>query len=110
MFGDLNGWVGDRLRMDITDGFGVPLENDNGRKVIDFCAERRLSVSNTYFELKSLHHKYTRVNRGQERVEVMSMIHLVLVKKNMLRYVQDVRAVRGIGRGLSDYQFCTVQS
>ena len=31
------------------------------------------------------------------------MIDLVLVKKAMLCYVQDVRAVRGMGRGLSDH-------
>ena len=30
------------------------------------------------------------------------MIDLVLVKKNMLRYVQDMRAMRGMGRCLSD--------
>ena len=29
MLGDLNGWVGDRLGVGITDGFGVPVENDN---------------------------------------------------------------------------------
>ena len=43
------GW---RLRVGITDWFGVPGENDNGRRVLDFCAERGLSVSNTYFEHK----------------------------------------------------------
>ena len=42
-------------------------------------------------------HKYTRVARVQEGVEVKSMIDLVLVKKDMLHYVQDVRAVRGMG-------------
>ena len=31
------------------------------------------------------------------------MIDLVLVKKEMLRYVQDVTVVRGMGRGLSDH-------
>ena len=31
------------------------------------------------------------------------MIDLMLVKKYMLHYVQAVRAVRGIGRDLSDY-------
>ena len=30
------------------------------------------------------------------------MIDLVLMKKDMMYYVQDVRAVRGMGRGLSD--------
>ena len=47
-------------------------------------------------EQKSLH-KCTWAAKGQDRVEVMSMIDLVLVKKDMLFYVQDVRAVRGMG-------------
>ena len=41
--------------------------------------------------------------RGQDGVEVMSMIDLVQVKKDMLHYVQEVRVVRGIGRGLSNH-------
>ena len=53
-------------------------------------------MGNTYFEHKSLL-KYTRVARTQDRVEVKSMIDLVLVKKDMLSYVQDMRAVRGVG-------------
>ena len=36
-------------------------------------------------------------------MELKSKIDLVLVKKDMLRFVQDVRAVRGIGRDISDY-------
>ena len=36
-------------------------------------------------------------------VEIKSMINLVLVKRNMLRYVQEVSSVRGMGRGLSDH-------
>ena len=63
-----------------------------------FCAERELCVGNMYFKHMSLH-KYTRVARGQDGVEVKSMIDLVLVKRDMLRYVQDVRVVRGMGRG-----------
>ena len=41
--------------------------------------------------------------RGRNGVEIKSMIDLVLVKREMLRYVQDVRVVRGLGRGLSGY-------
>ena len=48
-------------------------------------------------------HKYTRVARSQDGVEVKSMINLVLVKRDMMRYVQDVREVRGMGRSLSDH-------
>ena len=36
-------------------------------------------------------------------MEIKSTIDLVLVKRNMLRYVKDVRAVRRMRRGLSDY-------
>ena len=49
-------------------------------------------VSNTYFEHKSFH-KYARVGRGQDCGEVKRMIDLVLVKKDMLCYVQGVRVV-----------------
>ena len=96
ILGDLNGRMGDRTRAGITGAFGVPGENDNGRRVVEFCAERGLCVDNTYFKHRNLH-KYTRVPRGQDRVEVKSMTDLVIVKKDMLHYVQDVRAVRGMG-------------
>ena len=56
----------------------------------DFCGERRLYVGNTYFKHQSFP-KYTRVARGQHGAEVMSMIGLVLVKKDMLCYVHNVR-------------------
>ena len=48
-------------------------------------------------------HKYRRVARGQGGVEVKRMIGLVLVKKHMLCFVKDVRAVRGMGQELSDH-------
>ena len=48
--GDLNGWVGDKVRVGITAAFRVPGENDNERRVIDFCDKRELCMSNTNFE------------------------------------------------------------
>ena len=77
-------WIGDRIRAGITGLFGVPRENDNGRRVLTSCEERGLCVGNTYFKHSSLH-KYTRVARGQE------------VKKDILQYVLYVRARRGMG-------------
>ena len=99
ILGDLNGWIGDRRRAGITGAFGVLGENDNGKRVVEFCAER--GKSNTYFKRRSLH-KYTRVAKGRDGVQIM--IHLVLVKRDMVRYAQDVRAVgavRGMGCGIS---------
>ena len=102
ILGDINIWIGDKTRDGITSAFRDPGENDNGRKVVEFCKERGLCVGNTYFKNRSLY-KYTRVARGQYGVEIKSMIDLVLVKRNMLRYVEDVRAVRVIGQGFSDH-------
>ena len=45
----------------------------------------------------------TREARGPVRDEVKSIIDLVLVKKDMLHYVQNVREVRGMGQGVSDH-------
>ena len=83
---DLNGWIGERTRAGITGAFGVPGENDNGRRVVGFCEERGLCglcVGNTYFKHRCLH-KYTRVARGRNGVEIKGMIDLVLVKRYML--------------------------
>ena len=46
-------------------GLELKEKKNNGKRVIDFCAERGLSVSNTYFEHKSLQ-KYTSMSRGQD--------------------------------------------
>ena len=59
-------------------------------------------VANTYFKHISLH-KYTRVARGQDGVELKCMIDLVLVKRDILRYIHEQRTMRGMGRGLSDH-------
>ena len=87
-------------RWDKTGVIGVPGENDNGRRVEEFCAERGMCVVthilNTELCLR------TRVAKGQGRVEIKSILDLVLVKRDMLRYIQDVRVVRGMGCGLSD--------
>ena len=48
-------------------------------------------------------HKYTRMARGQDGVEVKSMINLVLVKKGMLRYMQEMKAVRRMRQCLLDH-------
>ena len=37
----------------ITGLFGILGENDNGRRVVDFCTERELHMGNTYFKQKS---------------------------------------------------------
>ena len=48
VLGDLDRWVGGKVRVGINIVFGVPGENDNGRRV-------ELCVGKPYFECKSLH-------------------------------------------------------
>ena len=88
---DLNRWVVDKTRAGITGAFGVPGEIDSGRRVVEFCAERGLCVSNTYFKHRGL--------------EIKSMIDLVRVKRDILQYVQDVRVVRDRTRPLRPLYF-----
>ena len=85
--------VEESLRMGIAGVFGVSGEHGTQRKVIDFGAGSVLCVGNTYFNHNSLH-KYVRVARGQERMGVMSTIDLVLIKRDIVHYVQDVRIDR----------------
>ena len=42
ILGVTNGWIGDRTRAGITSAIGIPGENDNGRRVLEFCEKRRL--------------------------------------------------------------------
>ena len=93
---DLNGWIGNRRKGGVIGAFRVPGENDNGRRVMELYEERELCVGNTYFKHRSVH-KYTRVARRRHGGEIKSIIDLLLGKKEMLRYVQDVRELRGIG-------------
>ena len=42
VLGYLNGWIGDRVRADITGAYGVPGENKNVRRVVEFCMYMRV--------------------------------------------------------------------
>ena len=57
---------------------------------IMIMVEELLCVGYIYFKHRTLH-KYTRVTRGRDGVKIKSMIDLMQVKRDVLRYVQDVR-------------------
>ena len=72
-------------------------------------AKKGDSVWVTHFKHRSLH-KYTRVTRGRDGVEIKIMIDLVLVNRDMLRYMQDERVVKGMGHNLSEHYVVCVKS
>ena len=43
--GDLNGWVGDRMRKDMIGAFGVSGEHENVIEGVNVCVERGVSCS-----------------------------------------------------------------
>ena len=67
--------------------------------MVQFCAKRGLYVENTYFKYKNIP-KCTRVARIRHGIYIMST---VLIERDMLKYVYDVKITKGMGRGISDH-------
>ena len=42
VMGNMNGWIGDRVRAGITDAFAFPGDTYNRRRAVEFCDERGL--------------------------------------------------------------------
>ena len=70
------------MKEDITSSLGVPCEIKNGRREVEYCAESGFWVVNEYFIHKNVY-KCTRVMRNLGVMEIMSMINLVLVKRDI---------------------------
>lgn len=64
--------------------------NNNGRRLIDFCIMNIFVIGNTFFEHKDIH-QYTRIGPKGEK----SIIDYILIERNKLRMLNDVRVKRG---------------
>ncbi len=64
--------------------------NENGQYRVDICAERGLSLSNTFFQHKMIH-GYTWA-RGNER----RLIDYIAVDNRLRREVEDAKVVGGL--------------
>ena len=45
ILGDMNGWIRGKVRAGINGVFGVPGDNDNGKRVVEFCVSCPLGSS-----------------------------------------------------------------
>ena len=88
--GDFNGHVGKSREefREIHGGFGIGRRNAEGVRLLEFCEEHDLAVSNTFF-MKENKHRYT-YRSGQESTQV----DYVLVKKTDRKYVVDCKVIR----------------
>ena len=78
---------------------GVSGVNENGRKLIDMCTQKRLSLGNTFFEKKDLH-KFTWVNGVDDR---KGLLDFIVVQEEEINKLLGVNVLRGAGGGISNH-------
>ena len=91
MIGDFNAHVGTDSGSDVIGKFCLDKKtNENGERLIDFCAMNDLKIMNTYFRKKRIH-------QGTWQHPAMKswhMLDLVVVNKKFCRSVEDVSVRR----------------
>ena len=50
VLGDLNARVGDGEVEDVVRKYGVPGENESGKRLLDKCVEQELVIGNSFFQ------------------------------------------------------------
>ena len=58
-----------------------------------------MCVGDGHFKHKNVP-EYTKLTNNRDRAEVMNIIGLILVKKDMLQYVSNIKTARGKGLGI----------
>ena len=101
VMGDLNARVGRNVEVwgGVIGRQGEVVENGNGKRLLQFCAENELVVTNTWFQHKDIH-KFTWECRGKSQ---RSIIDYFLVRKEMKGQIRDVKVVRGAEIGSDHY-------
>ena len=101
VMGDLNARVGNDTEVwgEILGKHGEVACNENGGRLLQFCNENNLVVSNSWFQHKRIH-QFTWECRGRG---LKSIIDYFLVRKEHMKRVRDVKVVRGAEVGSDHY-------
>lgn len=102
ILGDMNSRVGKRtgnVSHDVIGKYGEEHTNNNGRRLIDFCLQNELIITNTFYQHKSIH-MYTREMKSRNE---RSVIDYLLTKRTFRKEVMDVRVQRGAEIGSDHY-------
>lgn len=87
--GDFNGRVGSRKRDMTIKNFGKTTINDNEERLIEFCQNNNIKITNSFYKHKEIH-KYTWTQPTQQ---LRSIINYILVSQRVDFKIRDVRGV-----------------
>lgn len=90
LLGDFNARVGrdSAAWPDVVGHFGVGNVNENGQRLLEFCAEKNLAITNTYFGVKP----HRRVSWRHPRSGHWHQIDLIVTKKQHLKSCRLTRS------------------
>lgn len=93
ILGDFNGRVGRRnnVTADVIGQYGEEHRNKNGERLINYCVENNLIVTNTFYPHKNIH-KYTREVKSRNE---KSIIDYILINRPFRKGIVDVKVRRG---------------
>lgn len=93
LLGDFNGRVGKRNNdaIDVIGNHGENHRNNNGDRLIRFCIDNDLIITNTFYKHKDIH-KYTREVKSRNE---KSIIDYFLINRTNRKEIMDVKVKRG---------------
>ncbi len=97
----MNGRVGSSELAGVVGKWGVEGVNENGKHLVDVCAERELFLVYTFFQHKMIH-RYTWRKRDDRR-EQKSLIDYIAVDERLKKDVHDAEVVRAVLEGSDHY-------
>ncbi|KAJ2952534.1 hypothetical protein O0L34_g6852 [Tuta absoluta] len=99
VLGDFNSKVGEGTVQDIVDGYGLGVRNDRGDRLVQFCQEEQLVVTNTYFKLPP-RRLYTWTSPAHSPTHIVrNQIDYILVSKRFRNSFKSVKTYPGADVG-----------
>ena len=87
VMGDFNAKVGSECTDEITGHYGLGERNDRGERLVQFCQEENMTISNTLFQHQN-RHLYTWTSPGDR---IRNQIDYILVKTRFRNHVKNVK-------------------
>lgn len=100
IIGDFNSKIGQGTRQDLVGDFGLGTTNHRGDRLFEFCVERDLVITNTWFRLpKRRLYTWTSPAEGNNQEPIRNQIDYMLVKKRFRNCVTRVTTYPGADIG-----------